>query len=149
MKRLSMIAFLFCFTFPLSSFNDFMDYWTVKLNGKLIYDSSKDTGRSLFFYTVSFKNVAPKDTLEVEYFTDTPCSDCIHNYFITEYTDINGEAHELLKSYLKEQKSLGPREYKISLLDIINCGSKETIKGIYYYKNGQEHARELCRINIK
>ena len=50
MKKRLIIILLLGFTIPLISFNDFKDFWTVKLNGKLIYDSGKDTKKSLFFY---------------------------------------------------------------------------------------------------
>lgn len=150
MKRRLSIAIILFLTLPFLSFTDFLDYWTVKLNGKIIYDASSDSGsKRMHLYTVSIKEINVKDTLEVEYFTDTPCGDCIHNYFITEYTNIKGEAYEVLGTYLKEQKSFGPKPYKIALLDILNSGSKGTIKSIYYYINTDKQPRELCRISFR
>lgn len=150
MKQRLTIALIALLALPFLSFTDFMDYWTVKLNGIIIYDASNDRGnKPLHLYTVSIKEINVKDTLEVEYFTDSPCGDCIHNYFITEYTNIKGEAYELLGTYLKEQKSFGPKPYKIALRDILNSGSNGTIKSIQYYTNADRQTRELCRINFR
>jgi hypothetical protein len=127
-----------------------MPYWTVKLNGQVIYDSNNDEKKPrLHLYAISIKDIQLTDTLEVEYFTDTPCFDCIHNYFITEFTDIEGEAYAPLGTYLKEQKYFGPKAYKIALTDILNCGTKKTIKSVYFYTSIERPPLELCRINFK
>jgi len=149
MKRGITILALLGLSLPFLSFCDFMNYWTVKLNEKVIYDSEKDTSNNkLHRYTVLEKNIQLKDTLEVQYFTDSPCEDCIHNYFITEFTAGNGEAYEALGTYLKEQKKFGPKAYKIALHEILTCGTKGTIKSIYYYQDGGK-PKELCRINFR
>lgn len=150
MKRRLTIALITLLAITFFSFTDFLDYWTVKLNGKVIYDASNDRGYNrLHLYTVSIKEINVKDTLEVEYFTDSPCYNCIHNYFITEFTNIKGEAYEVLGTYLKEQKSFGPKAYKIALTDILNSGSNGTIKSIHYYVNADKQTHELCRINFR
>jgi hypothetical protein len=103
----------------------------------------------LHLYTVSSKAINSKDTLEVEYFTDTPCGNCIYNYFISEFTHVDDKASEILGTYLREQKSLGPKAYKIPLIDLLQEGTKGTIKSIYYYQNGDRQVHELCRINSR
>ncbi|MGC4100208.1 hypothetical protein [Ferruginibacter sp.] len=150
MKTFFSTAIILALSVPLFSFNDFIDYWTVKLNGKLIYDSMDDRKyNKVHLYTVSIKDIKATDTLEVEYFTDTQCAPCIHTYLISEFTDTDGKADELMGTYLKEQKFLKPKPYKISLTDVLNCGTPKTIKSIFYYINGTGPIQELCRINFK
>lgn len=150
MKNIISLWTLLLLTLFLMSSFDFMDYWTIKINGKIIYDSSKDTSyNKKFVYTVSQNRISSQDTLEVEYFTDTPCGDCIYNYFITEYTEKNGEAYEVLGTYLNEQKSLGPKSYKKALTDLTNSGTRGTMKAIFYYQNNSSSTTELLRILAK
>lgn len=96
-NKISLTLSLLALSVPLSSFTDFVSYWTVKLNGTLIYESSKDVkATKLHLYSVAAKTITLKDTLEVELFTDSPCGNCIYNYFISEFTSDNGEAYEVL-----------------------------------------------------
>ena len=142
------VALILLFVIPLLSFNDFVDYWTVKVNGKLLYDSSKDQQyNKRFEYTVSANAISTKDTLEVQYFTDTPCGNCIYTYFVGEHLKSKG-GEDVLGTYSKEQKFLGNRAYKIALQELINVGSKETAKAIYYYGNSSG-AQSLCVITVK
>jgi hypothetical protein len=149
MRKIVLILTLSLITLPLVAYNDFIDYWTIKLNGKLIYNSTDDKKyQKGFNYSVSIDKITDKDTLEFQYYTDTPCQNCISTYFISEYSEKNGEISELLQTYLKEQKFLGPKSCKISLLDIVNCGAKGTIKAVFYHETKNAQAKELCRIKF-
>ena len=153
MQSVKRILTFLLLSLPFLSFNDFIDYWTVKLNGKEIYNSLKDkkgSNYSKFFkYEVLKDKILLTDTLEVEYFTDTPCPGCVHYYFISELSETGNESQQMLGTYLEEQKSLGPRSYKIPLTDILNCGTNGTIKAIYYYEQRYPSVRLLSTIRFK
>jgi len=135
----------------LASFIDFMDYWTVKINGKVVFDSSKDLNRNsneVFHYTVFLNKLSSSDTIEVNYITDTRCFNCICTYFISEHDERDGFTSNDLHTYLREQKSLGEKPYKLSIGDLCNAGTKGTNKAIYYYANSSA-PMELCYIEFK
>ena len=111
MKRSAIILTVSALSFALMGFNDFMDYWVVKVNGKQVYDSIDDKKyNKSFSYEVIKSSLTIQDSLEVEYFTDTPC-DCIYNYFVTEYSAENGASG----TFLKEQKTFLPKSFKTAV----------------------------------
>jgi len=151
MRALLSIILLAGLTVPLTSFCDFIPFWTVKLNGKVIYDSRNDTSKvESKLYPILTKDIAQSDTLEVEYFMDTPCTSCIYSYFISEYEKAEDEGfYKATGVILNERKYLGPRAYKSSLLDILNCGSKSNVKAIAFYLQGESIVHQLFFISFR
>ncbi|MBS1732657.1 MAG: hypothetical protein JST02_05120 [Bacteroidetes bacterium] len=143
-----LISFFLC-TVPATTY-DFVDYWTVKVNGNTVFDSSKENkSNSIFTYSVLKSELRVQDSIEVEYFTDTPCPDCIYHYFISEYSHKDGMPYQTLNTFYREAKSLGPRVYKISLLEVAKTGTENSIKAIYYYQESRTSPKELCRVYVK
>ena len=150
MKNALLLLVTLYLAIPLLSFKDFVDYWVVKVNGKVVYNSSTDKKyNKAFQYDVAAADLSIKDSIEVTYFTDTPCGDCVYTYFVSEFTQENEKAVTSLHTYLKEQRSLGPKAYTIALEDLAHTGTQGTIKAIYYYQNINQPASELCYVNIK
>lgn len=150
MRNTLLVFVTLCFAMPLLSFKDFIDYWEVKVNGKVVYNSSTEKKyNTVFQYDVAAGDLSIKDSIEVTYFTDTPCGDCVYTYFVSEFTQEKGKAVTSLHTYLKEQRSLGPKAYIIALQDLAHTGTRGTIKAIYYYQNINQPATALCYVNIK
>jgi hypothetical protein len=145
MKLSAIILVVFALSFALMGFSDFLDYWVVKVNGKEVYNSNDDKKyNKSFSYEVIKSSLTIQDSLEVEYFTDTPC-ECIYNYFVTEYSEENGASG----TFLKEQKTFLPKSFKVSLLDLSRLGNQGSVKGIYYYRQDHPFPKELCQIKFR
>jgi len=146
MRRLKIIVvFLFC-TFPLYSFINLKEFWTIKINGKIVYVSNKDknTGADkIYHYQVQSSKITSADTLEIQYFTGTPCG-CVYNYSIGEYA-LEGERY--IGETYKEQNTTILQSYKIPLLNIIKNGSKNSFKIVFFSEN-REPPRPLCRLDF-
>ena len=143
----SLLAFLLL-TIPLSSFNDFVDYWTVKLNGNIIYDSNNDknTGANkIYQFKVQSNKITSNDTIEIQYFKDAPC-DCLYNYSIAEYSLDSGR---FLGNIYKDQNTSLLQSYKVPLLDILNNNSTEGTFKIVFFAENQDPPRPLCRIDFE
>jgi hypothetical protein len=144
-----LLLLLVLMALPHLSFRDFLNYWTVKVNGKTVYNSSTSKDKNLFIYEVDVYNVSPKDSIAVEFFSDSPCHDCIHYYFMGEYSSEEGKPYLVLSTYLNEQKSFGPAPYKKAIADLLNAGEKGNFKVIYYYTSERPKAMPLCAIREK
>ena len=88
MKRLFHIGLFLLLIFGAKASNnrfvlpDTIDFWKIKLNGK-----------ELVNYTL--ENISMNDTLDIIYFTDTPCSECPEKI---ELRDKNGKVIKAIKN---------------------------------------------------
>ena len=146
MMQLKNIVFFLFWTIPLFSFIEFRDYWTIKINGEIVYDSNNDknTGADkIYHYRVQSSKITSKDTIEIQYFIHKPCA-CTYNYNIAQYTLDGGR---YIGETNKKQNTSILQSYKISLLDIAKDSRENSFKIVFFFKN-QEPPRPLRRLDF-
>ena len=123
------------------SFIDLSDYWTLKYNGKTVFNSSESKSDKIFNYKISKNKITIKDSLTIQYIVDYEIG-TVSTFFVNE-TNMGNNTNRLMV-----YKSIDHNPYKISVQDLYNAGLKGSSKQIMYCENGWIKAKELCRVSF-